>query len=108
MEIRSVDYKTELWGASLAVSKFFGAFRFGIEPFANVGLLHHSSSLAGSGTISLFGSSFPVGTTTVSATNSSLWLQAGALLKLYAFGIAAEYDRMFDVSSWSAKISIRI
>ncbi len=103
----AVSYGDSMYGGMLLASKYLGAIGIGIEPYAGVGTLYQSSSLSGTGTASLFGSSYPVGTDAISNSDATLWLQAGVMLKLEVLAITAEYDRFFGLSSYSTKISFR-
>lgn len=98
-----VDYNMSALGAQFLLSKRL----FLIEPYAGVGFLNHFSSLSSSGDSSLFGPDFSVGIQSVNASALSVWWQAGLLLKLSVLGIAAEYDRIYDLNSFSGKLSLR-
>jgi hypothetical protein len=102
----AVNYGTSMESAMLQASVSIGIL-FGLEPFAGVGVANANSTLSGTGTSSLFGSGFAAGTTSVSASNTSTWLQAGLLLRLGILGIAGEYDYVFGLSSYNIKTTFR-
>lgn len=102
-----VDLDSSIYGGNIVVSKYLGALGFGLEPFLGVGFLAHSSNVTATGTGNLFGSSFPAGTTSTSASGSGLWYQAGLMLKLGVIGITAEYDHLFGLTSYAGKLSLR-
>jgi len=95
----TANYSSGILGAQVLVSKNF----FVLEPYLGLGLMNHSSSLSGAGSVSLF----QTGTTAVSGSDMSAWIQAGLLLKLAVFGIGAEYDNVLGYSSYSGKFSFR-
>lgn len=100
----SVTYNSSVLGTQLLISK---SLVF-LEPFFGIGLVNHSSTLSGTGSANLFGSTFQAGTQSMSGSALSTWLQAGVLVKVLIFGIAAEYDSMYGFSSYSGKVSIRL
>jgi hypothetical protein len=99
----SVDYNANSFGTNFVFSKALFIF----EPYAGIGWVNSSSKLAASGTANLFGTSFPLGTTSIERSYSSLWTQFGLLMKLGVFGISFGYDKMLSASSWNGKVSLR-
>jgi hypothetical protein len=83
-------------------------FFYFFEPFLGFGISNQASTIASSGDVSIFGSTFPLGTQNYSGANFSTWYQGGILLNFFILGIAAQYDNMFSLGTYSAKVSIRI
>jgi hypothetical protein len=104
----TVGLDSAILETQIAASKMIGAFGFGVEPFIGLGYIKHSSTLSGTGTANLFGSSFPAGTVTTSNFSGSFWGQAGLTLHLYVVALSAEYDNMFGINSYSGKVTFRI
>lgn len=100
-----VSYKTAITSGNLLLSKRLLYF---FEPYVGIGFVHHYSTLSGTGSATLFGNTFPIGTESINGSGTSLWTQAGLLIKLLVVGTTVEYDNMFGQSSLSAKVSIRI
>jgi hypothetical protein len=99
----NVGYNTNIVGGNLMFSK---KIAFILEPYVSYGLLSHSSTLSGTGSSSLFNGNFPPGTTSISNSGSSGWLQLGAQLKLGFFSIAAEYDNLFLDDTYSGRLAL--
>lgn len=104
----TIDYKNEIIQSQIAASKMFGTLGLGLEPYVGLGFISHTSQITGSGSANLFGASFSPGTTSVSGKNSSLWGQAGLMVHLVFLAISAEYDNMFGINSYSAKLTLRM
>lgn len=101
-----VEFGTSAFGGNLVVSRYLGFTFLGIEPYAGVGYLNHSSTLTATAS-NLFGSSYAAGTTSISGSGGGLWLQAGMMLRVGIIGIAAEWDKLLDQTSYAAKFSLR-
>lgn len=100
----TVGYSTALISFQSIISKKFAVF----EPFLSLGIISHSSSITSSGSASIFGNTFPVGTQAYTSGLVSFWPTAGLMINLVFIGIAAEYDNLWGLGSYSAKFSIRI
>lgn len=106
-QINSVDVTVSYGSTVLTAQALVSKKLFIFEPYFGLGLANHSSSLASSGSASLFGSTFPVGTQNYSASGLFPWIQAGLLLDFVLLGIGAEYDSVFGLSSYTGKVSLR-
>jgi hypothetical protein len=112
-----MSYTQNITGGTVAVRYGSGIFSADLvasyplpilEPFIGLGFITDSSSLTGTGTASLFGASFPVGTTTYSEGRAAPWLYGGVKLHLTLVKISASYDFLYGISSWSLKAGISI
>jgi hypothetical protein len=99
----NVDYKTNLSGFNVSVSRAFLIF----EPFVGYGLAEQSSTIVGAGTAQLFNTNFPVGTTSVTSAGSSSWFFAGLQVKFGFLALGAQYDRVFDNDVYSGRMALR-
>lgn len=102
-----VDFTNSQYGLQLQASKFLGGFGFGIEPFVGLGLLNQSSTIGATGTGTLFGSSYPAGTTSITAASLGIWLQAGMMVRLGILSFAASYDQLYGNSGYAGKVGFR-
>ncbi len=101
-----VDTTVNTFGLNLQASKIILAV---FEPYGGVGFISQSSTLTAVGTTSLFGASFPTGTTKATSSDNSVWWILGIKLHpLPVFGIGFEYDNAFGISSALAKVSLTI
>jgi hypothetical protein len=98
----SVRYSTGMISSNLVFSRNF----IFIEPFVGAGFISSASSLTGTGTASLFGASFPVGTTSVNDNQLTAWLHGGVKLHLTLLKLSASYDWLFGITSWSLKAAL--
>ncbi len=112
-----LSYSQNITGGSVAVRYGSGIFSANLvasyplpflEPFVGLGFITDSSSLTGTGTASLFGASFPVGTTTFSEGRATPWLYGGVKLHLTLVKVSASFDLLYGISSWSLKAGISI
>jgi hypothetical protein len=99
----TVNYNTSIIGGTLAISKKLLFF----EPYIAYGIIKHSSSISGQGSVSLFGSSFPVNTDTVSGSDTSGWFQAGFELRLLLLTTGFQYDNAFGANTYSSKVGFK-
>ena len=99
----TVTYGTSIYSFQVLMSKKFLVF----EPFVGIGTAIHSSSLASTGAVSIFGNDFPLGTNSYTGSTMSIWPTAGLLIDLYFLGIAADYSYLWGLTTYNAKISIR-
>lgn len=112
-----LSYTQSISGGTVAVRYGSGIFSANLvasyplpflEPFVGLGFITDSSTLSGTGTASLFGASFPVGTNTYSEGRATPWLYGGVKLHLTLLKISASYDFLYGISSWSLKAGISI
>jgi hypothetical protein len=99
----TVEYDTTMTGVTVDISKNLGFF----EPYVGYGMIRHSSSLTGHGTVSLFNVNFPVNTNTVENSASSGWLRAGCELRLILLTLGAQYDYAFGAGTTSVKLGFK-
>ncbi len=99
----NVDYSTKIYGGTLMLSKVL----LFLEPYFAYGFVHHSSTLSGSGSVSIFNNNFPALTGQVADGKTSSWLQAGVELKLLMLAIGFQYDRVFNTSTSSFKVGLK-
>lgn len=99
----NVGYTTQVYGGSLGISKTF----LFIEPYADVGLLKQSSTVTGSGTVSLFDTTFPVGTESATSSSTSPFVDVGVQLHLTVLQLTGEYSDRFGSSAFAAKLSFK-
>lgn len=97
----TVEFDSRVLQTQLAVSYQVLVF----EPFLGLGWARQSSTLSNSvATVDLFNftnaQSFEVG-------KGSFWLNAGFEMRLLAFTLGAQYDRLFGNSSVSAKLGFK-
>lgn len=101
----TVNYNSTIFSVNMLLSK---RFLYLFEPFIGFGISNQTSSITSTGSVSIFGSSFPLGTQNYSGTTLSPWYQGGILLNLLFVGVAAQYDNMFGLNSFTGKVTIRI
>ncbi len=75
-----------------------------IEPYIGVGYLQAKDTLNFSGTGNIFGSSFPLGTTSQSTSLNSTQVLAGLNAHLLLISLGIEYARAFDSNRYTAKL----
>lgn len=98
----TIDYDTSLYGFNVAVSKSF----WFVEPYAGIGWVRQDASLGNTGRITLFNR-------TITAANtfekklSSVWYYAGAQFHIFFGNLTAQYDNMFGVHTYSAKVGFK-
>lgn len=100
----SVAYSTTLLSFQAIVSRKFLVF----EPYLSLGFVTHSSSISSSGSASIFGTTFPVGTQSYSSSLMSFWPSAGLMINLFVLGISGEYSNLWGLGNYSLKVSLRI
>lgn len=98
-----VNYGTAITGSTLMISKKLLIF----EPYISYGLMSHSSTLTGTGTVSLFGTGFPIGTSSTTGSGISGWFQAGIEIKLVILTLGAQYDNAWGSDTYSGKVGFK-
>lgn len=99
----TVNYNSSIIGATLDISKQLLFF----EPYVGYGFLLQNSSLGATGTVSLFNSTFPVNTNTVTSKTMTGWFHAGFELKLFIVTLGAQYDNAFGSDNYAVKFGFK-
>jgi len=101
----NVDYSTTIEAGTITVGKTFLGF---VEPYIALGYVTSGSTLSYSGSAVLFGQGFQSGTTSVNASNGSVWFNGGLQFRLLILQLGLEYDNIYGNDAFSTKFSFRL
>ena len=99
----NVNYSSNMYGATLMVSKSLVV----VEPYISYGLVSHNSTISGTGTATLFGGTFPVGTTSASGSGTGGMFEVGLEFKLAVLNIGVEYGSLFGNDTYAARVGFK-
>lgn len=99
----TISFDSKLFEVNAAVSKRFLVF----EPYLGLGFVKQTSTLSATANAQLFNQSVTL-SNSLGKSSSSVWLYGGLQIKLLILTISAEYDRIFGVDSYMAKIAFKI
>lgn len=97
-----IDYNTAVYGVNASVSKQL----LFIEPYLGLGWVRQDATLGNTGRITLFNR-------TITAQNSfekklsSVWYYGGVQFHIFFGNLTAQYDNMFGVHTYSAKVGFK-
>ena len=94
-DVVNVDFSNQIFGGTLDVGTVLWIF----EPYIGYGVISHSSTLSGSGDVTIFNTNFPVDTNVVTATGTSGWFRAGLEVRLLVLTLGAQYDTAFSTGN---------
>ncbi len=98
----NVENKNTITGLQLLVSPSLPI----VEPYLGVGYLQAKDNLNFSGTGNFFGSSFPLGTTSLDASLSTTQIFAGVNVHLLLLSLGLEYSKAFEADRYTAKLGL--
>lgn len=96
----NVENKNNVTGLQILVSPSLPV----IEPYAGIGYLQAKDSLSFSGTGNLFGSSIPLGTTSLDSATNTTQVLLGVNAHILLLSLGLEYSRAFDADRYTAKL----
>lgn len=100
----TISFDTTMSGFNLELSK---RFLYLFEPFISFGFMHQDSTLANTGSVTLFNNTITL-SNTYSKQSSSAVFNVGMQLHFLILAVTGEFERMFGTNTMALKVSLRI